>query len=273
MNELNNISEEFETLCSGYVLGALNNKDRVRFENLLAKATFKERMLLMEMREQVAHFSTLSENKHPSLKVRNNVLQHALEHPKSSSLKNIPLKSKKNEPDGVNYLNRFISIAAVILFITTAILGIYVLNLKERVKVQSNKISELADAVTQKEAQLSILDARDVQVINLIGQKVNPEGYGRVYWDPDKKQAFLQVSNLPAVPKNKDYQLWMIKDNKPISAGMFDVNGKKKTAYFQIHKLAAVNRASLNAFAITLEPKGGAPQPTGKIYLMGSPGK
>ncbi len=260
-------------LCSGYVFGALSERERIRFEKLLSEATDEERVLFEEMHEQAAHFSLLSESESPSLKVRNAVLKYAQEHPRVNNNAYAQKEDVNIQPAKINSLNRLMSIAAMILFITTAILGIYVLHLKQTVTHQSDKISELADAVNEREAQLSILDARNVQVINLSGQKVNPQGYGRVFWDPDNKKALLQVSNLPAVPKNKDYQLWMIKNNKPVSAGVFDVKGNKKTAYFQIHKLAPANKKSLNAFAITLEPKGGVPQPTGKIYLMGSPGK
>jgi anti-sigma-K factor RskA len=75
---------------------------------------------------------------------------------------------------------------------------------------------------------------------------------------------------MPAVPTDKDYQLWVIKDNKPISAGVFAVNDTKSN-FFKIENLAVTNPKEIGAFAVTLEPKGGMPSPTGDMYMMGSP--
>ncbi|MDX1585868.1 MAG: anti-sigma factor, partial [Balneolaceae bacterium] len=93
--------------------------------------------------------------------------------------------------------------------------------------------------------------------------------YGKVIWDPASNRALLQVSNLPAVPSDKDYQLWIIKNNKPVSAGVFAVNDPARDSFFKIEKMTASERAA-DAFAITMEPKGGMPQPTGDMYLMGN---
>ncbi len=102
------------------------------------------------------------------------------------------------------------------------------------------------------------------------GLKVNPVGYGKIIWDPEKRSAILQVSNLPAVPSDKDYQLWVIKDKKPISVGVFAVNDTMSN-FFKIENLAVTNPKEIAAFAVTLEPKGGMPQPTGDMYMMGAP--
>lgn len=76
---------------------------------------------------------------------------------------------------------------------------------------------------------------------------------------------------MPTIPSNKDYQLWAIKGKKPTSAGVFSVSSEKqKENFFQVLNLAVRDRRDVDAFAVTLEPKGGLPQPSGPMYLLGS---
>jgi anti-sigma-K factor RskA len=58
------------------------------------------------------------------------------------------------------------------------------------------------------------------------------------------------------------YQLWAIADGKPVDAGMYT---EEKDS-----KIALANITNAQAFAITLEKKGGSPVPTMEnMYVMG----
>lgn len=84
-------------------------------------------------------------------------------------------------------------------------------------------------------------------------------------------RAILHISNLPLIPADKDYQLWVIRDQKPVNAGVFHVAVEKAGGdLYRIDNLVEADRKRINAFAVTLEPKGGLPQPSGKMYLLGS---
>lgn len=129
---------------------------------------------------------------------------------------------------------------------------------------------EFADELERKNAVLKVLQSRRIEIMTMGGMKVNPVGYGKILWDPEKKMAILQVSNLPPVPKGMDYQLWIYKDNKPMSAGVFTVaNEGQRENYFKVQPLDMMGEKGVDAFAVTLEPKGGMPQPTGEMYLHG----
>ncbi|MGH7890079.1 MAG: anti-sigma factor, partial [Thermodesulfobacteriota bacterium] len=79
-------------------------------------------------------------------------------------------------------------------------------------------------------------------------------------------KAFFYSLNLPAIPAGKTYQLWVIADSAPISAGIFNVDNKGDN----FMKLEALpSPSTIQKFAVTLEPDGGVPQPTGKMYLIG----
>ena len=84
-----------------------------------------------------------------------------------------------------------------------------------------------------------------------------------------KKTAFFQVANLPAVPTDKEYQLWVIRKEEKIPSGVFAVRSERE-GYFNVMNLDVATKSDFDAFAITLEPKGGSPQPTGAVYLLGT---
>lgn len=65
-------------------------------------------------------------------------------------------------------------------------------------------------------------------------EDMSPSGYGKVVWDKEGGQALLQIANLPSVPSDKDYQLWIIVNGQPISA----VDDPKKDNFFKIEQLS-----------------------------------
>jgi anti-sigma-K factor RskA len=140
----------------------------------------------------------------------------------------------------------------------------------EYIATQQTQITSLVSELDRREAILGVLQSRRISIVTMDGLKVNPVGYGKIIWDQSRKIAILQVSHLPAVPAGKDYQLWVIKDQKPISAGVFAVsNNKEEESFFKVQPIDLMDTMGINAFAVTLEPKGGVPQPTGEMYLLG----
>jgi anti-sigma-K factor RskA len=75
------------------------------------------------------------------------------------------------------------------------------------------------------------------------------------------------AAGLPAPPPGKAYQLWAIAGgNAPVSAGVFSVDANG-TGSLSVAPLPGVS--AVNAFAVTLEPAGGRPAPSGEMYLLG----
>jgi anti-sigma-K factor RskA len=75
------------------------------------------------------------------------------------------------------------------------------------------------------------------------------------------------ATGLPAPPAGKAYQLWAIAGgNAPVSAGVFTVDASG-TGSLAVRPLPGVSTVS--AFAVTLEPAGGLPAPSGAMYLLG----
>jgi anti-sigma-K factor RskA len=75
------------------------------------------------------------------------------------------------------------------------------------------------------------------------------------------------ATGLPAAPEGKTYQLWAIAGGSaPVSAGVFTVD-TSGAGSLSVRPLPGV--ATVNAFAVTLEPVGGLPAPSGEMYLLG----
>jgi anti-sigma-K factor RskA len=77
----------------------------------------------------------------------------------------------------------------------------------------------------------------------------------------------VNASNLPPLPAGRTYQMWVLTAQPaPISAGLLkpDPNGRA-SAMFE----TPVDIAQPTAMAVTIEPEGGVPSPTGAMYLVG----
>ncbi|HMG15835.1 MAG TPA: anti-sigma factor, partial [Saprospiraceae bacterium] len=110
--------------------------------------------------------------------------------------------------------------------------------------------------------QMDILLSKDTKLVPLGGLPISPTSKVFVYWNSVNKNTYINVSNLPSPPADKQYQLWALAGGKPIDAGVFEAN----TGTLQNLKKIE----SAEAFAVTLEKKGGSTSPTmDQMYVMG----
>ena len=90
---------------------------------------------------------------------------------------------------------------------------------------------------------------------------------GVVYMSSDGRVALLCVYGMPALPSDKTYQLWLIKDGKRDSGGLFTVSGYG----FGLLVVRPTRPLSeYSAVGITVEPSSGSPAPTSPRVLGGS---
>ncbi len=75
-----------------------------------------------------------------------------------------------------------------------------------------------------------------------------------IYFNPSEQKVYLNSSTLPELTEDQEYQLWALIDGQPVDAGTFDV---LKDRFQQMGEFDRVD-----AFAVTIEPKGGSENPT-----------
>ena len=81
-----------------------------------------------------------------------------------------------------------------------------------------------------------------------------------------ESRALLLVLNLPPLPPDRAYQVWLISGNRRFSAGLFTVDS---TGYGQVFVIPAVPFDEIDAIGVTVEPEGGSLDPTGANVLSG----
>jgi anti-sigma-K factor RskA len=112
-----------------------------------------------------------------------------------------------------------------------------------------------------------VLGEPGIRIVNLEGMDPNPRACGNVITRPDKSAGMLYVYRFPMAPEDKEYQLWGLRQDKPpISLGMFNVN-TDGTAMLNMQTIPAGEE--IVGFSITIEPRGGMPEPTGMMYVKG----
>ena len=77
-------------------------------------------------------------------------------------------------------------------------------------------------------------------------------------------EATLSITDLPKLPADKQYQLWLIQDGQRDSGAVFSVDTSGSA---QVKIDAKRPLTEYRAFGITIEPAGGSPGPTGERVL------
>ncbi len=176
----------------------------------------------------------------------------------------IPFEDKKIDTAKIISIWKYAAAASIIFLIASAALNFYYYGkynsvkndyqalLTERNTLQANndifktKLNDVNESI-----RLMADPVMEAVKMNAVPGK---EGsLATVYWNTKTKDVYLLQNNLPQTPADKQYQLWAIVDGKPVSAGVIsDCNG--------LCKLNNIPKAQ--AFAITLEKKGGSDSPT-----------
>lgn len=253
---------DFESLCAGYVLDSLSDEENRQFEKMLHDATPEQIQLFEEMMEIRDELALAAEPMSPSPQVEKNIMNSI------SSVGEKP-SEEPSRPDNIIPIWAYKAAAATLL-IAALIFGYLTVDLNDTIEKQQIQITELESQLDRQEQLLTVLSGRRITLVNMSGQEPSPEGYGKILWDPEKGEAVLQLANLPAPPEDKDYQLWLIKAGQdPIPAGVFNFEQPSTNLFFRVEQLNEQPSPQSNAFAVTLEPKGGVPQPTGDMFLLG----
>ena len=145
---------------------------------------------------------------------------------------------------------------------------------RDALAARETELAQLRDRLAQQEQTVTkpkddgmagFLRAPNVRVVSLAGSDEAKSAGGLLLYDPSTRKAFLYAFNMPPLPPDKTYQLWAILD-RPISAGTFGTDRGNKSR-IMIQRVPQLDR--IKQFAVSVEPDGGSPQPTGQIYLSG----
>ncbi len=161
--------------------------------------------------------------------------------------------------------------------------------LREDLQQRVLEIAELSDRLVERDAELeeariqmthrggklrspheelaALLRTPDVQAVSLTGSDAAKHAAGFLLFDPRTRKTWLFSVNLPECPRGMIYQLWAM-DDRPTSLGTFHMSSGE-TAHLLVKQV--LEPINTRQFAVSLEPRGGRPHPTGAIYLASAP--
>ncbi len=165
------------------------------------------------------------------------------------------------------------AIAASIAFIATAAQLMRVTTERDSMRNQvaaadtmGPRADSLMFALTQKDSMIRAMAGNDVKVVALVTDpKATP--LGRMMWNRASDDWIMVTSDLKPPKPGMTYQVWLVTDKEKISAGTFRPDPGGRTV---MHAHYALPRDALRAVAITEEPEGGMPSPTGPMIVSGS---
>lgn len=134
------------------------------------------------------------------------------------------------------------------------------------VAASDTRIATLQNAAERGTSAMAVLTAPDLARIDLAGQADAPDARARAFWSRERGMVF-SASKLPPPPPGKTYQVWVLtSDPAPLSAGLIEPDPQ---GHVDVVFATPPDIAQPVAVAVTLEPAGGVPAPTGAKYLVG----
>lgn len=118
---------------------------------------------------------------------------------------------------------------------------------------------------TEKEALIAAMAGPDVKIVPLSSNTATR--MGRVFWNRSSNDWTMVVYTMRPPKPGMTYQVWLVTDSAKISAGTFQPDS---TGHAFMQAKYALDRNALKAVAVTEEPAGGMPSPTGPIVVSGS---
>jgi anti-sigma-K factor RskA len=245
-----------------YAVGALDGEERGRFEAHLAGGCAACAARLRETREALAALPRALPPAAPPPALRARLLERiAAERPGAPGRGATPAERPAGR--ALRWAGwAGVAVAAALLLLVSQQLGRAGRELAELRGRVATLEAELAD----RDATLRLLSDPAVRSVSLEGRGPSPGARAWLLWDPATREGLLLARGLPPVPAGRAYELWAIAGDQPVPAGVFTVDEAGR-GRLRLPPLPAGLR--VETFAVTVEPSGGVPRPTGAIHLAG----
>ncbi len=267
--------DRYGELAGPFALGILSEDDRRVFEAHLAacpecRAEVRDAAMVAEA---LGHAVTPEA---PPAQLRDRVLAAArAAAPAASPARVVPIAESRRAASPARRLEPWLLAAASIAAVA---FGLYALVLQSKLRetdaalrsaqarlaAADTRVASLERASDESSRVALVASAPDAVRVDLAGQTAAPAARGRAFWSPSRGVA-LAADALPALPQGRVYQLWLVTADAKVSAGLL-----KPDASGRLLGGSQTTGVRPVAIALTLEPEGGVPSPTGAMYLVGS---
>jgi len=269
-----------------YVLGHLNAQEQREVEDMAAKyPAIKEEITAIEIAmEQYAIKHAIEPSKGLDKQIFEKIVVPAQETQVQKETSSTPTHEAKIIPLSADHAASTIrtlrySLVACVGLLVVSVAALYATHDKLTIANQqiiamnvdkekfASTVSFMKDENKDLQEIAAISSDPTWKAVKLAGTKISPQANMMVYWH--KKGQHVMVDNTRmALPQNDaahQYQLWAIVDGKPVDLGVFDVKSGPGKLLLTMKEVG-----NAQAFAVTLEKRGGSASPTmEKMIAMG----
>jgi anti-sigma-K factor RskA len=186
----------------------------------------------------------------------------------------IPAPEVKIIPLQPNYLAavRWLAAACIALLFTSGFLLFQNSNYKSTIndlasqlETKDKEYADLKVKLTSSEYLLAEVQKPETHKILLNSKSGKKDELAVIFMNVKTEDVMVYTNQLASLPANEQYQLWAMVDGKPMDMGVFDANNSLQST----KKFPELMQAQ--AFAITVEQKGGSASPTmDKMVVFGA---
>jgi anti-sigma-K factor RskA len=260
-----------------YALGELTEDEKAEVESMLAK--HPELQLELEDIEKALETYAAAHAVQPPDHLRDRVLgsldvHSPEEQPSKKEAVVTPINSK---PQSNFYKYAFAASVALLLLSLVALINLYsqlkesnnqIALLEQSNQRFSNRVNYVEEQLQDAKQSLNVFhNPETYKLVSLKGTPNAPDARMIVAFSPQKAEVMIDLASIK-MPENDpqhQYQLWALVDGKPVDLGVFDAKGDSA----KMIKMKSLKEAQ--AFAVTLEPKGGSINPTmEQMMVMGA---
>jgi anti-sigma-K factor RskA len=253
-------STSLRDLAAAYALGALSAEEARAFEAYLAGSP-EARREVAEFREVNALLAHGAPELAPSGGLRDRVLER-IGQEKVVSLSEHRAR-RTNVPFPV-----WVSLAASVLLAIG--LGAMLVNTRRQLAAREAAIDSVRSTLAQVETRLSEREKtlntimEPGVILSTLSTTGTPEPRIQLFWNPSRNSAIVHAFNLSPTEAGRVYQLWFIKDGKPVPSVTFSSESSGHALVQNVALPEGITHA-----AITIEPTGGSLQPTTPVLMIG----
>ncbi|HXC24908.1 MAG TPA: anti-sigma factor [Gemmatimonadaceae bacterium] len=170
----------------------------------------------------------------------------------------------------------WLALAAGIAFVVTGTALIRVVHERNRFRdavaaqqsAMLSKVATMQSVMATKDSLITSLTGPQMRVVDLV-TRTSQDPLARMFWDQKTQEWTMYAYHMRQPRAGKTFQVWLITSGspKPISAGTFtpDANGSAI-----MHAKYPLDPGTLQKVAVSEEPMGGMPSPTGPIIVAGT---
>ncbi len=255
-----NAHEQFAEDLALYALGALKGEERLALEKHLEECS-SCRTELEQLRGDTALLAFSAGGPRPPSRSRQRLMAAIAKEPRR-----VPVSQARRGA----WWRSLEWAAAAAAIVVVLLLVRHNNDLQRRLaSVQSNSADQQQQLLQAKQI-IATLNSADAERYVLVAGKTPPQPQGRAIYVSSSGTLVFLASNMPQLPPEKAYELWLIPANgAPIPAGVFRPNAQGSAA---VVKPPLPTGIEAKTFAITVEPEAGSNAPTSQPVMVGTRG-